>query len=68
MAINPSYEYQKYIFKAKNAKTDQEYQEYLSIAIHFLQKMDESNKQVAAWTISKHSWAAINNKKTYILA
>ena len=41
MKVNPSYEYQKYIFKAKNAKTDEEYEEYLSIAIHLLEKMDE---------------------------
>ena len=41
MYINPAYEYQLYILKAKTAKTEEDYQKYLSIAIHFLEKMDE---------------------------
>ena len=48
MKVNPSYEYQKYIFKARNAKTDEEYKEYLAIAIHFLEKMDSEESKFAA--------------------
>ena len=42
--FNPAYEYQLYILKAKTAKTEEDYQKYLSIAIHFLEKMDEGRQ------------------------
>ena len=44
MYINPAYEYQLYILKAKTAKTEEDYHKYLSIAIHFLEKMDEGRR------------------------
>ena len=44
MYVNPAYEYQLYILKAKTAKTEEDYQKYLSIAIRFLEKMEESRK------------------------
>ena len=48
MYINPAYEYQLYILKAKTAKTEEDYQKYLSIAIHFLEKMEEGKQPEAA--------------------
>ncbi|AII46169.1 hypothetical protein KR49_06855 [Synechococcus sp. KORDI-49] len=41
MVVNPSTEYQINIIKAKSADTEEEYQKYLSIAIHFLEKIEE---------------------------
>ena len=48
MYVNPAYEYQLYILKAKTAKTEEDYQKYLSIAIHFLEKMGEGKQPEAA--------------------
>jgi hypothetical protein len=44
MYVNPAYEYQLYILKAKTAKTEEDYQKYLSIAIHFLEKMEQDRQ------------------------
>ena len=43
MYINPHMSITVHL-KAKTAKTEEDYQKYLSIAIHFLEKMDEDRR------------------------
>ena len=44
MRPDPAQQYQEYILKAKRAKTDEEYQEFLNIAIYYLEKMSEMSE------------------------
>ena len=41
MRPDPAQQYREYIRKAKNAKTDEEYQEFLNIAIYYLEKISD---------------------------